>query len=354
MRENFLIYGAYGYTGRLIVELAVQRGYKPVVGGRDSAKTQALAAQYGLSFTVFDVADTMALNQALSAVKAVLHCGGPFIKTTPAMVAACLRAKTHYLDITGEIDVFEALAGLHESARQAGVILLPGVGFDVVPTDCLALFLKQQLPDAVDLQLAFKSEGSSLSRGTALTALENVHKGGMIREGGKLTPVAAASEVRQITFIDQPELAVTIPWGDVSTAFYSTGIPTIRVFMAQSAGVVRFMKLTRYIGGWLHIPWVKKWLARQIDRRVTGPSTRDRQTGQNYLWGQVTNNTGKMVQATLKTPEGYQLTAITALLATERVLNNELTPGFHTPASAFGPDFILQVEGTARKLVERI
>ncbi|GAB3571470.1 saccharopine dehydrogenase NADP-binding domain-containing protein [Spirosoma luteolum] len=347
LKTNFLIYGAYGYTGRLIVELAVSRGHQPVVAGRDADKTRALAGQYGLPYFVFDVTDTPALTRALTDVQAVLHCGGPFALTAPAMVEACLQTQTHYLDITGEIEVFEHMARQHDAALAAGITLLPGVGFDVVPSDCLALHLKQRLRDATDLQLAFKTTGG-LSRGTALTALHNVHRPGMIRRAGSLTPVPAAYEVRQVAFDGPPEPAVLLPWGDVSTAFYSTGIPNIRVFMAQSRGAIRLMKLMRYASGALRVPAVRSWLTGLINRRVTGPAPEVRQAEQCYLWGQVSNPAGYAIQATLITPEAYHLTAQTALLATERVLAGTTKPGFFTPASAFGADFILQISGTTR------
>ena len=349
MGNTFLIYGAYGYTGRLIVERAVEHGHRPMLAGRDADKTRSLAEQYGLTCLVFDLTDAQALTDALKAVKAVLHCAGPFSRTTPAVVAACLQTKTHYLDITGEIDVFEHVAGFDEQARRLGVVLLPGVGFDVVPSDCLARFLKKQLPDATDLQLAFKTT-LSLSRGTALTALENAHKPGLIRRAGRLTPVPAAYEVRSVNFTGQPEPAVTLPWGDVATAFYSTGIPNIRVFMAQSPGGIRLLKLTRYLGSLLRISWIRNGLAKLIGRRVVGPSAEVRQTGRCYLWGQVSNPAGQTVRATLTTPEAYHLTALTALLAMERVLNGEAAPGFQTPSLAFGADFILQIAGTKREI----
>ena len=180
---------------------------------------------------------------------AVLHCAGPFAHTSRPMADACLRVGTHYLDITGEAAVFEALAARSAEARAAGVMLLPGTGFDVVPSDCLAAHLKRRLPSATRLALGFQSLGR-LSRGTATTMAENVHRGGLVREGGVLRRVPTAWKVRAIDFGCGPVKAITIPWGDVSTAYHSTGIPNIEVYMAAPLGRRLAARASRYLG-WL-------------------------------------------------------------------------------------------------------
>ena len=129
----------------------------------------------------------------------VLHCAGPFSRTARPMVEACLRNKKHYTDITGEIAVFEACAALDKKAQEAGIMLMPGVGFDVVPTDCLAKHLKGRLPTATRLSLAFYGVGR-LSHGTQATMIMNIGKGGAIRRDGKITGVPAAWKTREIDF----------------------------------------------------------------------------------------------------------------------------------------------------------
>src|SRR4051812_14952024 len=171
------------------------------------------------------------MDAAVGEVAAVLHCAGPFSHTSRPMADACLRTKTHYLDITGEAAVIESLAARDEEAKRSGVMLLPCVGFDVVPTDCLAAHLKRRLPSATRLALAIQGIGR-ISRGTATTMVENINRGGLIRRGGKLQSVPAAWKTREIDFGRGPRSATTIPWGDVATAFYSTGIPNIVVYAA--------------------------------------------------------------------------------------------------------------------------
>src|SRR3954465_1094021 len=214
----FLIYGANGYTGRLVAELAKQRGQAPVLAGRSADKVRPLAEELGLPWRAFPLE-----RPDLRDVRLVLHCAGPFSATSRPMVDACLAARAHYLDITGEIDVFEAVLDRDGEARRQDVVLLPGTGFDVVPSDCLAALLKQRLPSATKLELAFAPLGKS-SPGTLKTSIESLPRGGMVRRGGKLVRVPPAHEVREIDFADKRRLAMSIPWGDVATAWRSTRI----------------------------------------------------------------------------------------------------------------------------------
>jgi short subunit dehydrogenase-like uncharacterized protein len=255
--------------------------------------------------------------------------------------------KTHYLDITGEADVFEALAKRDAEARAAGVVLLPGVGFDVVPSDCLAVHLKRRLPEATRLRIGFQSSGR-LSRGTALTALEGLADGGLVRENGMLKRVPAAWKTRVIDFGNGPARAITIPWGDVATAFHSTGIPNIEVYMAAPWGIRMGARMTRWLGWLLGSRLVQNRLRRRILAGRPGPTEEERRRNRCYFWGEVTDESGGKAVARQQTPDGYDLTVQTALAAVARVLSGAVPPGFKTPAMAFGPDFILEIAGVSR------
>ena len=346
---GLLIYGANGYTGRLIVARALARGLRPVVSGRNATEIAALARETGLESRPASLDDPAALDVAMAGCGAVIHSAGPFSHTSRAMVDACMRNRVHYLDITGEITVFETLASKPRSseAAGAGVMLLPGAGFDVVPSDCLAAHLHRRLPDATRLTLAF-SGGTGLSRGTATTMIENIERGGAIRRGGKITPVPAAWRRRDIDFGDRTRHVVSLPWGDVSTAFHSTGIPNIEVYTAAPRSAVRGMILSRYIGWLLATPPVQTYFKDRIRSRVPGPSELQRATAEARLWGEAWNDDGRRVVSRLRTPDGYSLTALTAVAAAEKVLAGGAKPGFQTPSLAFGADFILEIEGTVR------
>ena len=344
-----LIYGANGYTGELTARIAVEQGLRPILAGRNETQVAAIAARLDLPYRIAMLDDAASLDAMLQDVSVVLHCAGPFVYTAAPMVDACLRAGVHYLDITGEIAVFEALAARYNEAKRAGVMLLPGAGFDVVPSDCLAAHLKRRLPSAMRLLLGIRALGQ-ISRGTAMTALEGIARGegGLVRKQGRLTSAPIAWKTRKIDFGKGPRLAVTVPWGDVSTAYHSTGIPDIEVYMSFSPAAVRAMKASRY-GSWLlRLPGVVGLLRRRIRSSAPGPTDAERASGIGVLWGRAEDDAGNVVEARLRTPEGYTLTALTLLLIMRKVLAGEVKPGFQTPSSAYGPDLILEIEGVER------
>jgi short subunit dehydrogenase-like uncharacterized protein len=344
--SNFLIYGANGYTGELITRFAAEKGLKPILAGRNAEKVEALAKQYGFEFRVFDLNDSAGLYAALQEVEFVLHCAGPFSLTSGMMVEACIRSKRHYLDITGEISVFEAMAARDELAKEAGVMIMPGVGFDVVPSDCLARHLKNRLPSANNLTLAFYGLGR-ISHGTQATMTMNVGRGGAIRQNGEIVSVPAAWKTREIDFGEVKKQGVTIPWGDVSTAFYSTGIPNIEVYTIVPEQQLKLLKLSRYLGWILATKPIQNILQKQIP--AGGPSDEERAKGKSYLWGEATDDAGNRVEARQIGPEGYTLTALTALAIAEKILAGNFCAGFQTPAKCYGADLILEIEGVARE-----
>jgi short subunit dehydrogenase-like uncharacterized protein len=343
MKKRFLLYGANGYTGRLIVDFAKQYGLEPVLAGRNEVEIPQLAEEYGYDHIVLDLNDLEKLHATLGEFELVLHCAGPFKFTFNQMAQACLETKTHYLDITGEIDVFKALQEMDEEAKLKGIMLLPGVGFDVVPTDCMAAYLSQKMPEANSLELAFRA-GEGISRGTLNTAIESINSGAMIRENAMLKRVPYAYKIKNIDFGDGPVISTTIPWGDVFTAYYSTGIPNIEVYMASSKTMVRMQKWTRYFSGLLSWSPVKKLLKNRIQKAAPGPDMEQREKNTSRIWGKVTDNDNRSFSALLIAPNGYTLTANTALMAVERILNGEVKPGFQTPSNAFGTQFLLELE----------
>jgi short subunit dehydrogenase-like uncharacterized protein len=350
MKDKLLIYGCNGYTGQLISRLAKKQGLTPILSGRNAEIVKKLADELQLSYVAFDLADNNAADNTLKDVKVVLHCAGPFMYTSKQMIAACLRNKAHYLDITGEILVFEGAHKQDEAAKKAGIMLLPGVGFDVVPTDCMALYLKGQLPDATHLEMALMSKGGRLSHGTAITIAEGMGYPSAIRKDGIITPTKSGYTTREIDFGFTKKVGAEIPWGDVSTAYYTTGIPNIRVYNVLPKSLISSMKLSNYIGSILRMRWVKDRAIANIKSKPAGPSDQEREAAQSFVWGEVKNNAGVTKQAVLTLPEGYTLTAETAVEIAKRVLDNGFSQtGFKTPAGVFGADFITQFAGVSIK-----
>lgn len=338
-----LIYGCYGYTGRLIVAEGKKRGLEMLLAGRNAAQVEQMAQEQELPFVAFDLGDRAAIDAAVQQVDVVLHCAGPFVHTAPPMAVACVRNGKHYLDITGEIAVFEAVASLGDKAADAGVMLMPGVGFDVVPTDCVAARLKAALPDATDLEIVLKSQGGGISHGTATTMLESLGQGSIIRRGGKLLKAPLAGAPLTADFGDGPEQAASIPWGDVSTAWYTTGIPNITTGVVVPKRQLRLMRMSNLMGPLLRAGWVKRMLQRRIDKRPAGPSDARRERGKSMVWGRVLNDKGAQETLCITTPEGYTLTALAAVHIAQRVGRGDFKKGFQTPAGCYGPQLLDEI-----------
>ena len=345
--SKYLLYGANGYTAQLIAREGVKRGLPPILAGRNAEAVGTLARQMNLEHRVFALDDAAAVDAGLNDVAAVLNCAGPFSRTAKPMAESCLRRHVHYLDITGEISVFEELAGCDAKARDAGVMLLPGFGFDVVPSDCLAAHLKRRLPTATKLALGFQAVGR-FSRGTATTMVENLPTGGMVRRGGVLTRVPTAWRTRTIDFGHGPTRAMTIPWGDVSTAYRSTGIPDIEVYLAASRSQVIAGRVLGWFGWAAGSGAVQGFLKRRIQAGPAGPTDEERARGQSLLWGEATDDAGGRAVSRLRGLEGYTLTMLATLAVVGRVMNGDAPPGFQTPSLAYGPDFVLGLPGVSR------
>lgn len=345
---DFLLYGAYGYTGRLIAEAAAARGLRPLLAGRDAGRLAAVGEATGLPWRAVDLGERAALEATVDEVPVVLHCAGPFAHTWRAMADACLAVGSHYLDVTGEAEVFTALQGRDEEARARRVMLLPGVGFDVVPSDGLAAHLARRLPSATRLRLVLRALGG-LSQGTALTMVENIGRGGLVRQDGELRRVPAAWKTRTVEIDGRHHVAVTIPWGDVATAWVSTGIPDIEVYAVSGRAQRLAMRASRHLGGLLGGSPVQGWLRRRIRAGGPGPSVEARQRGKSVVWGEVMDDAGERRSALLSGPEGYAFTVETALLVVRRVLAGTAPVGYQTPSTAYGPDLALEVPGVERR-----
>ncbi len=351
---SWVLYGATGYTGELLAAEAVKRGHRPLLAGRSAEKLEALAQRLGLEWKAVDLSDARGLRDLVAGRGAVLHAAGPFVRTSKPMADACLDAGVSYLDITGELPVFQALFARDEEARRRGVALLPGVGFDVVPSDCFLLWLARRVERPRALELAIAALGQP-SGGTARSVVGIVGLGGLVRRGGRLVPWPLGRGARRVRFSSREAWAVPAPLADLETAFRSTGVPDITVCLAMPSRPAKALAaawpltaaatplLRRVLGS----RRVRERLEAFVGARAHGPDAAHRETGRSYLWGAAEGEGGRRVEGWLETCEGYQLTAQTGVRCVERVLK-EKPVGALTPAQAFGPDFILEFEGTRR------
>lgn len=345
---NWMIYGANGYTGELIAREAKARGLHPILAGRNEKAIRALAEKLGFNNRIFNLSDQKNTVNQLLDVQLVLNCAGPFSTTSQQMITACIQSGTHYIDITGEISTFEYAHSQNLLAQEANIVLCPGVGFDVTPTDCIAAQLKQMLPDANYLALGFDSN-SAMSPGTAKTAVEGLAIGGKVRINSQIKTVPLAWKTRFIDFGTGEKLATTIPWGDVSTAFYTTGIPNIEVYIPISPKRLSMLKRVNYIRwifGWRFVQrFLKKKAAEQ-----KGPNREQFKSQLTYVWGEAINAQGQSKTVRITTANGYALTVASSLGIAEYLLKNKLNGGYRTPSQLMGLDFITKLAGYSDKV----
>jgi short subunit dehydrogenase-like uncharacterized protein len=349
-KKPILIYGAYGYTGELIVSQAIQLGLKVIVAGRNATKLASIANQFQVEQRVFSVENTF---ENLKDVALVLNCAGPFSETALSMAKACIRQKVHYLDITGEIDVFKACHALDQEAKQAGVLLLPGVGFDIVPTDCLANLLHEKLPKAIRLDLAF-SFGTAMSIGTAKTSAAGIGKGGLIRQNHQIVSVANAFKSKKVAFQNKTQWCASIPWGDVFTSGISTGVPNGMVYMQMPLIQIWALKIFNPIKAVFDIPWVLNLVIKALELFLPkGPKEHERQHERSQFWGEIEDEHGKILRMSLSAPNVYSLTATVATLIAKHCISKPITPGYQTPAMLLGAHFISSIDGVTIETITK-
>lgn len=339
--DNWMIYGAYGYTGRLLSALAVERGHRPILSGRDERRLGAMAAEFDLPSHVASVDDTAGLVTALRGVHTLVNLAGPFVHTAVPVAEACIAARTNYVDVTGDVPVPPKLFGLDEYARDAGVVVLPSAGWEAVPTSCLTGVLHKELPDATSLELASAGQGKGagkLSRGTVRTFLAAVDRREpvLVRRNGEVVEPATTPE-RTVAF-PIGELAVSATaWVDVHLAYRDTGIPDITFYRAKTRGETAVRRIARVPGG----PAALQLLV----RRWSGPQPAEREDTALYIWGRVGNDRGDSVSHVVTTPNGYSFTADALVRVVDRLVARTVQPGAHTPLSALGAEFLLECEG---------
>lgn len=127
------MYGAYGHTGRFVVAQLRDRGFVPVLSGRDAEKLRAAAASApapGPEIRPAAVDDPASLDRALAGADAVINCAGPFATTAAPLIEAALRAGIPYVDVAAEIEAnLDTFAHFADRARAAGAVIVPAMAF---------------------------------------------------------------------------------------------------------------------------------------------------------------------------------------------------------------------------------
>ena len=346
--DPFLIYGATGYTGRLVVDAAMRRGLRPILAGRKSDRLEELAAERGLECRCADLTDTAALGRALAGIKCALLTAGPFSDTADPMVDACLASGVHYLDITGECLVIERLSTRSAEARRRSCMVMPACGFDVVASDALALHVSRRLPGACYLALGISGLVTA-TRGSLRTIAEQAGTPVRTRRGGELTWVTPGSLRRRFDYGSGLGWSSAVTWGDVATAFHTTGIPNIEVYFEETVNVRAMLTAGRMFGPVLQLPIAQAWLKAHTQLFPEGPTPTERAMHRVVIVAEAKTSSGQRAVSRLHTPEPYSFSAETATAIATRVLAGDVECGFQTPARVYGPEMPLQFDGVVRE-----
>lgn len=346
-KTRLLLYGAYGYTGRLAAELAAGKKLDVVLAGRNKDALAELGGGLSLPTRVIRLDDTKQLSQALEDIACVVHMAGPFATTATPMLNACLATRTNYVDITGEIEVFEAMWSRADEIQRAGITAVPGAGYDVVSTDCLAAYVAGKLDLPVSLMIFLRGMGSA-SQGTLRTAIRQVSRPVLCRRAGAIVALDDRSP-RWIDFGCGVEPYVPVSWGDVATAFHSTGIGSVTVYFRRTTLLRSADILGTLFGRLLRSRLGQRGLGAIVRSLPQGPSRAERVDHRPTIWAEAIDGSGRSFTASLSTPDAYDFTANSALEIASRISTMPIALGLTTPSQAFGADFVLSLPGCSRR-----
>ena len=342
INKKWMIYGANGFSGSLAVDEACKRGLTPTLAGR-SQSIRDLAKSKNLESQIFSLSSVNEVASQIKGMAVVANCAGPFSETAEIMIQACIQAKVHYIDITGEISVYDYANQCDREAVSAGIVLCPGVGSDVIPTDCLAKYLKDECPDATHLKMGWHIVGSKASKGTAKTSVQGLFLGGKVRENGQIKQVPLAYKEEVIDFGVGKFNTMTIPWGDVFTAYHSTGIPNIEFYISRPPKSVKKIKRYRRFIGLFNYKWVVGLLQNWIERNWKQPTAEIREKGKSFFWGEVKDPNGQVVTARFSTGDGYDVTAVGVVVVAEYLLQDHSQKGYYTPSILMGKELVKKI-----------
>jgi short subunit dehydrogenase-like uncharacterized protein len=348
MDDRLLVYGATGYTGKLIARAAVKAGLSVVLGGRNEGRLRTLASELSVEFRTAEVEDGRALDRLLGGIRTLLNASGPFRATAPRLIEACVRHGIHYLDITGEAAIIEEASARDGDAKRQGIMIMPAVGFDVVASDCLACHVARR--SGLPARLFVGISGLELlTPGSAKTIIAEVGAPVLVRRSGALTAVHSWSIERSFDYGSGPRQSVAVTWGDVVSGYFSTGIPDITVYFEATPAVRTHHVFVGLFGQTVPLgPW-RKLLDVASEWLPQGPSEEERRGRHAVIVAEVEDASGRVVRSRMRTPEAYSMTEWTATTIATRVLQGDFRAGFQTPGRVYGPDFPLSLPGVERE-----
>ena len=349
---KFLLYGANGHTATFAIEYAKEQGINLILAGRSEESIKPLAKENGFDYRIFDLESNDTICDNLKDIDLVLNFAGPFRFTFKKMVNACLKTKTHYLDITGEMTTIEKAYLMGDQFKKAGIIVAPATAFDTLPTDSVALKLKSLMPDANKIKLAFKMNGrGSFSSGSAITGTYRMHKGSLIRKNAKIKRVSPLYNKHDIDFGDGKLVQVGVwTWADIYSGYYSTGVPNIEFYTPLSDNQIK--KALKYDSLkyriLLRLPFLRNAQIDKIKKKFRNPSYESRLKSSMNIFGEAENSSGKKITIKLKTCDSYFFSGRGPIALADYISKNEVSPGFYTAGQIAGPDFVTTIKGAGQ------
>ncbi len=341
---EWVLYGATGFTGRLIVESALALGLRPVVAGRDESALRQLAESRGLACAHAGVDSEAQLDRMLAGRALVLNAAGPFTATAGPIMSACLRTGAHYLDIGGDISVVEPQLLRVEEFRAAGLMALLAVGFDVVPSD-FAASCAADGAGADELRIGI-SCALSLSKGSSKASVDELPRGELITSKGRLRKTNRSTRYATFDFGAGPRECIAVSWGDLLTAPLSTGVDSISVYFEATSEMRRAAALGRFLGPLARFALFRKLLVAMIDMgREAGPSPATRASHSATIVAHALRDGRLVGRCTVRTPDPYDFTAQAAALAVKSVLEGTVRPGCWPPSAVLPRTFLSTLPG---------
>lgn len=345
-KASWMLYGCYGYSGELILEEAIRQGLRPIIAGRSARKVKATAIKHNLPYKVFDLSSAEDVEKNITGLDFVFNAAGPYTSTCIPMLEACLKQGVHNLSLAGEIPILEQLHGYDEQARESGVVVAVGLGFDVMPTDAMANKVKEIMPDATHLTIGLDGP-NDMSRGSMKEFFEQIGEQPFwVRSNGQL--IESKPKTTHLDFGNGRKLASSIAWGDTASAYHSTGIKNIEVYSSVSKSELLLIKTLTALSFVFKSKGVQRVLNSGIDLFLSGPDEKQREEGVTHLFAEGANDSGEKVQVRMTTPTGYKITYLGAVSAIQHMLQKSPNEGgYYTPAQLMGYEAITEIEGVS-------
>jgi short subunit dehydrogenase-like uncharacterized protein len=316
---TLLIYGATGFTGKLIAQEAVRRGIKFEIAGRDQAEVSAYAAQLNVPFHVFSVDDQEGWAKALAGKTSLLNVAGPFSATAEQAMNASITHKVNYIDISAEVDVYRLAESKDEAAKAAGIMILPGAGL-FVSYDPLAVHTAKRVNSPVLLRAGYKYSGG-FSPGSIASSANIINAGLLVRKNGELVKMDKADPA-VFDSGNGPEEYLLTPFGGTVLSYKSTGIKDIEEYFQMA------------------LP-ASKPEGETVD--AADAEFKDK----SILVIEVTGDDGTVVRSKLEMDAGYGPTIFSSVEIVSRTLDGFLKVGFQSPASAYGEELLKALPNVA-------